>query len=239
MPEQLPRIDDLRRRVLQDPASIAFAQLAEEYRRAGAYESAVEVCRAGLARHPGYLSARITLGRALLELDQVDAAHDELQAVLAGSPDNQAALRGLGEVFHRLGRLKEALAHYRRALGLARHDPDLRQLVAELTRLVSRVPPLAAVPASPPPPKADLGGLLSLEELAQELQRAAKPSPDSWPKGRTTEPTGGTVATFPSLKPRPESESEGAPRTADHGRFLATMERWLTAIDGFRAERCA
>ena len=29
------RLEDLRRRVQQDPSSIAFAQLAEEYRRAG------------------------------------------------------------------------------------------------------------------------------------------------------------------------------------------------------------
>ncbi len=42
------RIDDLRRRVQKDPASIAFAQLAEECRRAGRFDEAVEVCRAGL-----------------------------------------------------------------------------------------------------------------------------------------------------------------------------------------------
>ena len=87
MADHSPRIDDLRRRVLRDPASIAFAQLAEEYRRAGALEEAVEVCRAGLARHAGYLSARVTLGRALLELGQLDAALEELNAVLAGAPE--------------------------------------------------------------------------------------------------------------------------------------------------------
>ena len=46
-----PRIEDLRRRVQKDPASIAFAQLGEEYRRAGQSKEAVEVCRAGLAIH--------------------------------------------------------------------------------------------------------------------------------------------------------------------------------------------
>ena len=64
-----PRIEELRRRVQKDPASIAFAQLAEEYRRAGNYEDAIATCRAGLAVHPGYLSARVTLGRALLEMN--------------------------------------------------------------------------------------------------------------------------------------------------------------------------
>ena len=68
-----PRIQELRRRVHEDPASIAFAQLAEEYRRAGRFEEAVEVCRAGLTRHPSYLSARVTLGRALIELGELEA----------------------------------------------------------------------------------------------------------------------------------------------------------------------
>ena len=57
------RIDELRRRVQKDPASLAFAQLAEEYRRAGQFAEAVQICQTGLAIHPGYLSARVTLGK--------------------------------------------------------------------------------------------------------------------------------------------------------------------------------
>jgi len=60
------RIDELRGRLQKEPASIAFAQLAEEFRRAGRFREAIDVCRAGLKRHPGYLSARVTLCRALL-----------------------------------------------------------------------------------------------------------------------------------------------------------------------------
>ena len=89
------RIDDLRRRVQKDPASIAFAQLAEECRRAGRYEEAVEVCRAGLAVHPGYLSARVTLGRALLEINDLDNAETELRYVLQHAAENLAAIRAM------------------------------------------------------------------------------------------------------------------------------------------------
>ena len=128
------RLDDLRRRVGKDPASIAFAQLAEEYRRAGQIHEAVDVCRAGLAIHPGYLSARVTLGRALLELNDLAAARTELEQVLKSAPENLAAIRGLAEIHHRSGNLQQALAQYRAALGLAKNDPDLEQTVAELTR---------------------------------------------------------------------------------------------------------
>jgi tetratricopeptide (TPR) repeat protein len=98
-----PRIEALRRRVEKDPASIAFAQLAEEYRRGGDHEQAITICREGLARHPGYLSAQVTLGRALIELRQFDEARKELEAVLSVAPDNLAAIRALAEIHQHLG----------------------------------------------------------------------------------------------------------------------------------------
>ena len=92
------RIEELRRRVRVDPASIAFAALAEEYRRAGRYHEAVETCLAGLQRHPMYLSARVTLGQSLLELRRYDAAQEQFERVISLAPENLAATRGLAEV---------------------------------------------------------------------------------------------------------------------------------------------
>ena len=96
-----PRIEELRRRIQKDPASIAFAQLAEEHRRAGQFEDAVRVCRAGLAQHPAYLSARITLGRALLEMERYDEAVSEFEYVLKAAPDNLTAVRELADIEQR------------------------------------------------------------------------------------------------------------------------------------------
>ena len=95
------RIEELKRRVLMDPGSIAFAALAEEYRRAGHYEDAIGTCQTGLQRHPAYLSARVTLGRSLLELGRYDEARQELELVLRNAPENLAAIRGLAEIHHR------------------------------------------------------------------------------------------------------------------------------------------
>lgn len=92
------RIEDLRRRIQKDPASIAFAQLAEELRRAGRYREAVSVCRTGLATYPEYLSARVTLGRSLIELDQLADAERELELVRSAAPENLAAIRALAEI---------------------------------------------------------------------------------------------------------------------------------------------
>jgi len=132
----LQRIDDLRRRVQTDPASIAFAQLAEELRRAGQLPEAVATCRAGLAIHPAYLSARVTLARALMELSELDAARTEFELVLRNASDNLAARRGLGEIHQREGAVEQALTHYRSALDMAPNDPDIEHAVATLERQV-------------------------------------------------------------------------------------------------------
>ena len=95
------RIEELRRRIQKDPASIAFAQLAEEHRRAGQFEDAVRVCQAGLVQHPAYLSARITLGRALLEMGRYDDAAIEFEYVLKAAPDNLSATRELADIEQR------------------------------------------------------------------------------------------------------------------------------------------
>ena len=63
----MSRIEDLERRLGKDPNSKIFAQLAEEYRKAGRLEEAIQTCRDGLETHPNYFSARVALGRALLE----------------------------------------------------------------------------------------------------------------------------------------------------------------------------
>ena len=98
-----PRIDELRRRVQQDPASIAFAALADEYRRAGMFHDAVETCRAGLQRHPAYVSARVTLGRSLVELGEFEEAREHLEQVLRSAPENLAAIRALADIHRRNG----------------------------------------------------------------------------------------------------------------------------------------
>ena len=145
-----PRIEDLKRRIQKDPASIAFAQLGEELRRAGRSREAIETCRAGLKRHPGYLSARVTLGRALLEVGQAEEAEHELKEVLRLAPENLAALRGLAEALHRRGDLASALAYYEIAVALAPRDPDLQQTVAALRGELQRASPSTPEPRPAP-----------------------------------------------------------------------------------------
>lgn len=225
------RIDELRRRVQNDPASIAFAQLAEEYRRSGQTEEAVRVCREGLTRHPGYLSARVTLGRALLDLEQLADAREELQFVVGEAPENLAAVRGLAEIYHREGQTAEALTYYQRALALARHDPEIEEIVEQLSRQVG-----AASTGS--------NGGLSFEEAHEELLSAAErlpvTPPQEAPLGRDADH--GSTAPFdfdrlvaalgsPSAPPHVEAAVEGRPSTVS----LDLPEPALLGPDPFAA----
>lgn len=178
MPDN-PRIEELRRRVESDPASIAFAQLAEEFRRAGQYQEAVAVCRAGLERHPSYLSARVTLGRALIELGRFDEAQTELNHVVRSAPGNLAAIRGMAEIHQRRGELGEALRQYQTALGIAKHDPEIEESVQDLTRqLGAREPNLTPTPAAPvSPPPIPVNGEVSHVASAAEAPRSAGDPP--------------------------------------------------------------
>jgi tetratricopeptide (TPR) repeat protein len=202
-----PRIDELRRRVQSDPASIAFAQLAEEYRRAGRYEDAISTCHDGLTIHPGYLSARVTLGRALIEVNELDAAEVELTHVLQHASENLAAIRGLAEIFHRRGQLPEALKFYQSALGIARHDPDLEQTVDEISRALK-----------PQPPPVDDG--MTFAEAQAEFLAAL----DGF------EALGAELATSPGAG-QPEPNEPDAPNELFH------LERFLHAIHTYRQRR--
>jgi tetratricopeptide (TPR) repeat protein len=202
------RIEELRRRVQKDPSSIAFAQLGEEYRRAGHHAEAVETCRTGLQRHPGYLSARVTLGRALIETGDLAAAEGELAYVLEAAPENLAALRGIADVHDRRGDLETALTFYRRALALAQNDPDLEQTVADVERAIGA----GREPAEAP-------GGLSFDQARDEFNSLVAELEAAGAADR--QPAGGT----------PDAPAEGAAGAAPDATGAAETKRPPEALD--------
>lgn len=174
-----PRLAELRRRLHADPRSLVFAALAEELRRAGALEDAIDTCVAGLVHHPGYTSARATLGRALLEAGQPDAAREELEAVVAQAPENLAAQRALVDAYRALDLPEQALDHCRFVSSLAPEDAELAALLAELdpASRVAGAEPAAfelvaveadAAPAAPELERGEDAGIQDLEVVPDE-----------------------------------------------------------------------
>jgi tetratricopeptide (TPR) repeat protein len=181
---------------------MAFAQLAEELRRTGASDESVGVCRAGLVHHPGNLTARITLGRALVELDRLDEAFTELTFVLDAAPGNLPAIRALAEIYQRRGMMSEALVHYRRALQLSQHDTDLEHTVEDIQQRVEPQPKAAA-------PRIE--ELFDFDSLLAQLGGGTAPATPS----------------FVPLRKPPDSALDAAVVRQDDQDTFALMERQL------------
>jgi tetratricopeptide (TPR) repeat protein len=180
------RFEKLKRRVQRDPASISFAALAEECRRLGRFEEAIETCRAGLLRHPAYVSARVTLGRALVEVGEYDAAASELEQVLRVAPENLAAIRALAEIHHRRTEMPETIDQYDSAtkavapaatpapIPLSRPAPIAVQSSSVGIQLTSSAAVGAVVESSALSDAGDPPALVGLESFLAAIQRVRR-----------------------------------------------------------------
>lgn len=123
-------------RLARDPGSLAFAQLADLYRKAGRADDAVRLCREGLARYPQYATARLILAKSLAAQGALDAAVLEVEALVAATPNEAGVRRLAADLARQRGDVEGAVRHLdalvaldpadreaRTVLGLLRADP--------------------------------------------------------------------------------------------------------------------
>jgi tetratricopeptide (TPR) repeat protein len=213
------RIDELRRRLERDPGSRLFAQLAEEHRKAGDHAEAIRVARAGLALHPVYPSARLTLGRALLDAGEPGAARDELAQTLREAPDNILASRFLGQALEALGDAGGALRQYAATLKMTPGDRQLEAQIAALqVRHAAAARPPVPGPGGPAPRPAlpTAGQLPVTQPMARAVAAAPPPLPVPPPPPATPVSPSAAVSppaiaaqrTTPLAPPAPPASSE-------------------------------
>jgi tetratricopeptide (TPR) repeat protein len=130
-------------RLARDPASLAFAQLADLYRKAGRTQEAIALCRQGLARYPQYTTARLILAKAWLTEGRLDEVAGEVQTILAQSPKDVQCLRLAAEVERRRGNVDGAAEHLEKVVKLDPGDRESRALLGFL-----RADPQVAAEAS-------------------------------------------------------------------------------------------
>lgn len=122
----------LEERLQRDPASLAFAQLADLYRKVGRARDAVALCREGLARYPQYLTARLILVKALVADEALEAALAELRTLLTTASQDPQVHRLAADVYRRLGRIDTAVEHLETAVRIAPEDREARALLGLL-----------------------------------------------------------------------------------------------------------
>ena len=176
------RLHGLRARWERDRSSRVFLQLAEEHRRRGQVREAAAVLEEGLASHPGYLSARVALGRSRLELGESAAAREVLAGVLAQDPTHLLACKLLVQACVELedaAGAMEALDRYRLLGAPAGEVEELERWLATV-----RTGPQAATARA-----AQRAGLPVTEarelprDLATPLQAAPSPPADEAAEG--------------------------------------------------------
>jgi tetratricopeptide (TPR) repeat protein len=206
--DDTPRIADLRKKLDKDPGSRLFAQLAEELRKEGRFEDAIEVAQTGLQKNPNYPSARLTLARAQLDSNRPGEARAELEQIVKASPDNILASRLLGEALEDLGEREGAIRQFERTLRLSPEDKGLAGKLQEL-RSKAATRPAPAPPVLPPVAASNSQALD--RDLASGSFRPGSFSPADlpWTAPRT------------APAPAPAAEARASPRLPSMGDTVA------------------
>lgn len=128
----MEEIEKLRERVERDPDSKLFLPLAEEYRKAGMYEEAIEVLEKGLQRQPGYTSAKVALGKIYLEQGRTDDARAVFEEVSLTVPDNIFVKKKLAEIYKAQGDNAKAKEYCKKVLELNPMDEEIKNMLEDL-----------------------------------------------------------------------------------------------------------
>ncbi len=160
-------IEKLEKRWAENPKGRNFAPLADAYRKAGELDRAIELCTAGLERHPDYVSAHIVFGRCMIDQKNDAGASDVFRKVLTLDPENVLALKILAEIAERGSRFGEAADWLSRLLSADPMNGDAAEALARAKSKAAQSAPkhtpepvarlvLEAAPHSPPQPLRDL-----------------------------------------------------------------------------------
>lgn len=130
----LEDLERLKEKVDKDPNSNLFFPLAEEYKKVGMLDEAIDVLMKGLHSQPDYMSARVSLGKIYLEKSMVNEARAEFEKVINSKPDNLFAHRKLAEIYRNLGERDKALEEFRMVLTLNPLDEDTVRTITEIEK---------------------------------------------------------------------------------------------------------
>lgn len=186
-------IDDLLKQFAENPRRV-FARLANEYRKRGELDTAIEICRAHVPLQPTYISGYIVLGQALYETGQLDEAQSTFETALGLDPENLIGLRQLGDIARAKGDADGARSWYRRLLEVDPQNDEVEALLRELDA------PNESAPAAAPPAEPEA---ISWNDINPETAKAADPEPSAPP------------APPAAPAPAPDASAEPAKKTLD------------------------
>jgi tetratricopeptide (TPR) repeat protein len=217
-------LQKLSERVAKDPLSTLFVPFAEELRKEGHLDRAVQVLRDGLRVHPHYVSARVSLGKILLEKGNLLEAKEEFERVVDLAPGNLLAQKRLGEIYRIQEQIPEAIRAYRAVLHLHPGDEESRQILSHLEQSSRVETPMEPVPAASAIIPDETPSLMDIGEA--EPEEAAFLSVDLVPETGTLVRSHSLESTYEIVPQAPVPEAE-APETLEKTEVTRVAEEEL------------
>ncbi|HBE72554.1 MAG TPA: hypothetical protein DDW31_00345 [candidate division Zixibacteria bacterium] len=165
----LPEIEQLTEKLLADPKSRVFAQLADAYRKCGMFDEAIDTAKRGLEIHPQYAVAHLILGRCYMSKKMYALAREEFELTVRNDPQNLVGFRLLAETYERQNMYPEAVKYYQMVLDLDPTNFDIAEKVENLKGAIK--------PDKPPKPEA----AIQPPPVPEPEPPVAEPAPEPFP----------------------------------------------------------
>lgn len=140
----LEKIEEYRRFLDVDPASLVFVPLSEAYRKLNRLEDARTTLETGLMHHPDASAAHVVLGRVLCQLSEYQASEAAFERVLGLDENSLAGLVGYARLCLFTDRTRQAEVLLNKAQARLPADPIIGQLLSSLEEPVAPQPGTAA-----------------------------------------------------------------------------------------------
>ncbi len=181
------RLEELLKRFDENPRRF-FAPLANEYRKSGDLDRAIELCHAHLIDQPGNMNGHVVYGQALFEAGRYDESRVTFETALELDPENLIALRHLGDIARSHGDTAGARQWYTRVLDADPRNDEIIAFLADLDAIdansaaaaaavaaqsVTQIitPPRSSTPAAPAMPTP----VIPMDAIVAADQEAAAP----------------------------------------------------------------
>lgn len=133
-----PEIEEYTKKLDTNPESLVFVPLAEAYRKSGMLDEAIDTCQKGLKHHPTYMSARMVLGRSLMEKGMMQEAAEEFKKVASADVNNIMAHSLLAQINMKQQQYAEAIKEYQKVLSLNPDDITAQEMLNKALELASQ-----------------------------------------------------------------------------------------------------
>ncbi|MEE8328490.1 MAG: tetratricopeptide repeat protein [Thermodesulfovibrionia bacterium] len=125
-------LEKLKKKVEKDPLSKLFVPFAEEYKKLGMVEEAINTLLLGLENQPDYTSARVALGKIYQNKDMLSEARVEFEKAIKSVPDNLLAHKRLAEIYYKQGEFSKAMEENQIILNLNPNDEEAKAMISSL-----------------------------------------------------------------------------------------------------------